>query len=306
MSVQRVTEKHASRDGPTTEAGGKKRATRMFVVIVTSPHDDGSVVQRATGIPRVNQSYSVGNNAVSGLVVTSVVPRQIDQLVWEVTVEYSTQARQSSDISQDPGQAAEDPLDRAPVRSYSGGEIETFPWRDLDKKVFQNSAGQLLQNSPSITLGYEIITIARNEEDYDRVLYPPYNGAVNSDKAFGYPPGFAKMERISAQEQYENFSFFRVTYEIHGLPADGPDWNAITGDVLDQGDYYVVEGLDNEFRRTVTRVYPTDQDEDKVVSTVHLNGIGGLLPEARVKAGDGVFLNFRVLRKKPFARLNIE
>ena len=306
MSVNRVKEKMGSRRGPTTEVGGKQTATRMFHVTTTSPNDDGTVVRRATGIPREYQSYSVGTNAVAGLVVTKVDPQQIDALVWEVSVEYNTQARQNSDITQDPRQAAENPLDRPPIRSYSGGEIDTFPWKDLDGLVFNNSAGQLLQNSPSITLGYEIISIARNEKEYDRVLYPPYNGAVNTDVAFGYPPGFALMKRIVGNEQYERISFFRVTYEIHGLPDDGPNWNQINGDVLDEGDYYVVEGLDSDFQPTKKRVYPTDEDDDKVISTVHLNGIGGQLSEERVAAGDGVFRQFRVLRDKPFAKLNLE
>ncbi len=312
MSVVSVSELTLRRSGPSTELSGSEQATRVFVVQVSSGNDDGIVVRRATGLPRPHQPYSVGENSIGDLTVIKISPEKVDQFIWEVTIEYGTPDKQNkkggggnnNPQKNDPEQAVENPLDRPAIHSFSGGEIETFPWTDLRGKVFNNSAGQLFQDSPSITLGYEIITIARNEKNYNRKLYPPYNGAVNSDRVFGYPPGYALMKRISAQQQYETFTFFRVTYEIHGLPKGGLNWNDITGEVLDQGDYYV-EKFDDDDGNEI-RVYPSDSDKDKVISTVHLDGNGQRLPRRRVKVGDGEFINFHVLHRKPFARLNLE
>ena len=309
MSAIYVTEKHASRRGPTIGREGKRTASRTFIVRMSSPHDDGIVARRAAGVPRIGQTYSVGEHADGGLRVSGIDPQQIAQLVWEVTVKYD-----SSSKSQEP---TKNPLDRPPLRSYTSASMATYPWKDLNGKVFNNSAGQLLENSPPVMVPYGIITIQRNEAVVFHKILALYTESTNADMVFGVRPGYVLMKKISAAEQEENgVRFFRFTYELY-LLVDGKnkdDWNA---HVLDIGDWWNKwvggEGGEKEYDEAtglmvpkMRHVFPPDDDGDKIIRQHHLDGKGGLLPEARVKKGDGVFLDFRTHEKMPFRALNLE
>ncbi len=64
-------------------------------------------------------------------------------------------------------------------------------------------------------IAHRVLTITRNEEDFDPTAEDVYAFTLNQDEIFGYDPGQGRLEPIEAEEAYEGAKrFWKKTYVI--------------------------------------------------------------------------------------------
>lgn len=216
----------------------------------------------------------------------SVSPRHIEGRVWEVDVECDTSVDENDD---------ENPLNEPMVRTWSSVEYDTYPYRDADGVVIANSAGQLFRDSVSVPVAYGVLSIQRNEAEFDYRTAIGYSNKLNQAGFYGAAAKKVLCKPISASEQHKNgISYASVTYTFY-FADDDHDWAV---DVLDHGSYYL--------NAAGERTLPEDSGGVSFSDTVMLDGIGGQLTQAEINAGNFRFRAFTRYRTADFGALNLE
>lgn len=259
---------------------GMRRFTRVFVV-ETDGYDTGPVAVRgAVAVPKLFDFYNVAGEVDLGARVRKIEPERVDDsLIWEVRVEYSTDA-------QDEQQADEDPLARPALISTGWSQFTRALEKDLDDKAVVTAADEPFDPPVEVDDDQFLLTIQRNEAFLDEAKILTYRNAVNSDPWRIAQPKQAKI-RITAQRRFENgIEFYEYVYTI-SFNEEG--WQP---SVLHRG-MYVKDGT--------TRKLATDKDGQNVTAPVLLDAAGAQL----AIGGTPVFLDFKGYRERPFAPLNL-
>lgn len=317
-----VTEKHEGRGG-SFEAGGngnegvQRRYTRVFQVLMDSILDGPLAVVQAEGIPRITDPYVEGDKVDLGARCHSVEPQQepLHRRVWTVTAAYSTDSDDigdpdkevsPTDPEQQPGeqggagqgQGGDDPLNQPADISWDSEQYT----RPVDE-AYNTDAGRTEQvtnsagDAPTPPLEKDdnrpTLTITRNQRTFDPYLPIAYQDTVNEDSFFGFDPGQAKCQRISARTVHEKSkSFWSVTY-VFAFRRDG--WNV---SFRDEG-YFQVSGGER------LQIFTDDDVPIPVSQPWPLNGAGGKLGAAAVAASSFFYRRYRIYDRKSFSALNL-
>jgi hypothetical protein len=289
VAVQSVTEKFDGRDHSVSDKG-VRTYTRVFEATTNSNYT-GPVAVRAAlftefGIER-GAAYSTDTESDTGCLCKKITPRQSDNpKVWEIRVEYDSETDDEE----------ENPLDRPAVYAWSFQPATRAVWKDIDGHGILNSAGQYFDPPIEIDDSRPVLTVTRNEADFDPALAISYQDAVNDSDFLGFDAGQAKVANISATSQFENdVAYWQVQYEFH-FRREG--WEL---QILDQGRYAKVGGK-------LVRIPEYDSagnaiPNSHVADPVPLDGNGARLDSPTPATVE--FLPFTVYEEKDFSAFNI-
>lgn len=174
--------------------------------------------------------------------------------IWVVTVRFSTRLREGGPPSGTAGEygspaqqgGGQNNPELEPPDVEWDHEVVTMVPRgkenqqglDLDGKPFLNAAGQAFTPSPTFEYAYSVLSISRNELQYDNKVAAKYAFAVNKDKFLGYPPKTVQCLPPKAKLVFRgNIRFWRVSYRLRfGMMGDDGKpipWDPV--EILNQG-----------------------------------------------------------------------
>lgn len=200
-----------------TGSGNHKRETRWINtwLVQTSTKLDGAKTVLDQGItvgpnplPRIYDQYRCGNDFDPYSLAKQVDAKRIDnsETAWRVTCEY--------DNTLDVGQAAENPLDRLPIDTWTFAQFQRPLIKDVNGRLAVNTVGQKFDPAPLIDDSRPILDYTRNEMGRPTNILQ-YQDAVNSDVFLGFPVGTAKCG-ITASKRFEGeYRFYEVHYTFH-------------------------------------------------------------------------------------------
>lgn len=280
---------------------------RVFVVETTDKRIGPQAVAFCPGIPLMNYPYVTDSeiDLLARVVERTARPVDRSRTVWEVEVRYSSkhedpeqQDQEQQDIESEPPEVTYDFAVRQ-IAVY--GKVDLVdPYTGEPKEVNQfggltNSAGEPYNPQPEREKHYPVLTVTRNEINFNAPQAREYIDAVNQDTFLGGPPRTVKCAGISARKQYKkNVRYWRVTYT---LEFDPDTWDL---QLLDIGSYYVTVGGNEDGSNKRTYFKTNDQPPQPYLGL--LDGEGFKLEEGQ----EPKFRRFRLRKEKPFAALNLE
>jgi len=156
-----------------------------------------------------------------------------DPTLWLVEVTFSTRippggaGAQTPDVYQDkPADSNLGALNRPelepPDIEWEFDIIQKSVAKDLDGKTFLNTAGQPYTPAPTFEFACPVLSISRNEDDYNHKRAAKYALAVNKDKFLGYPPKCVQCMPPKAKLSYRGgIAYWRVSYRLRfGIMGD--------------------------------------------------------------------------------------
>ena len=274
-----------------------------WIVRTSGPTDGIDLAARASGLPCPGWIYGSGVARFQGL-SGSKTSESADGSVFEFSIDYSNSAGGGSSTGssgQKPGdELIENPLQRAPKKTWRSGSTDAYPQKDLDGKAIVNPAGEPFREGVAIPEPYGILTITRNEAAFDDKKLIPFLKSTNLFKFYGWATGLVKCESITASTEYENGrEFVSVTYEFH---FNIKGWLV---EKLNEGSF----SLDPE---TLEPLYPKDKNGVTALRSVLLNENGidvtyeGDIYQNPQTAKEISYSTFRRLRSTNFTTLGLE
>jgi hypothetical protein len=302
-----VDELSGGRQGtPLDLSNWHREYVRNFLVIVRRKGMSAIDVCSAPLLPLPGSFYVTADGLEYDLLARaykfSAKQRYDDEAKWDhwvATVEYSTKWRSPDGTNKigwpsksgKDGGASNDPTLEPIEISYDFQEGHYSPQRDLDGELYASSAGQMFAPAPQFPGGNSVVTITRNERDFNIVKQNIYAYVVN-DSRFGFAPRDCVMclPPIGKLSNKGPIDYHRVTYKLKvGRLLSyvfNPDTNQYDAEfeswqprLLDQGTMVLeqVEAVridDAEISVTAFKQVDIIRDGSKVSKPVLLNGDG--------------------------------
>lgn len=169
---------------------------------------------------------------------------------------------------------------------------------DEDNKPIANSAGDIYPEGLEVERFMPVLSITRNETNFEPLTAYQYIGSINLDEFYGAPKNHARCVDASGVLKYlpNGSTYWTVSYAFEfGFFPHGKGWNAV---ILDTGFNEKIEiiksgGGKETIKRKITLGGEPVSDPQK------LNGKGGLLTEGQ----DPIFAEYRVHRYASFGAL---
>lgn len=226
MAIVGQAQEIAEARGKTVADDGTRNYTRRYLVRCDDVADDANVALTATGLPQRYFGYATDTSQDQAARATSITAKQVpgSYLLWHVDVEYSTKHGDQQKEQQE----QDNPLLALPDIEWSFETIQQPIWFYPNQTVGSSTAPGHLFSGPLVTSAGEVfdpppmydesrpvVTIRRNESQFNVSLAVQYQNAVNSDFFFGVQPRCAKLRSISASQQNTKGVFYwQVTYVI--------------------------------------------------------------------------------------------
>jgi hypothetical protein len=287
MPIVSVKEQFSGRD--TSQSVKRERTyKRVFHVLTDDPRTGGFAVRAALGI-QIGEPYQLGTpgpdlwaEGDTGSFATSIRASvsSEDGLTWTAEVDYGPYEPET----------AESPLDEPEDVSWDQVTFEIPVDYDANGTAILNSAGDPYDPPVMIEDDRPVLTIVRNELEYNSDLSDLYRGSVNASAFFGKAPGTVKCMPMRAQRLWSpnlNINegyYWKVTYTFH-VNRDG--WKR---KLLDQGYQELVSGVR---KKILVDGLPASQPQ-------LLNGSGLKL----AVGSDPVYKEFTVHKPRDFSVFN--
>jgi len=176
-------------------------------------------------------SYAFGNDSSGAHIAKEVsldrVPSSDDW--WRYAVTF--------DNTVDPGQSAENPLERLAVDDWDFEQFERTADKNTDDEAILNSAGDPYDPPLTKDDSRPILIYTRNEASYPSA-FVTHQDTVNSDPFLIFDPYQAKVN-IKARKVFEgNYKYYAVSYIFH-FRRDG--WRR---NILNRGVRFKITGSD--------------------------------------------------------------
>lgn len=297
MAIVKVT---GNWEGFEVDAGADGAdATAFFDVVFDS---DTPSAQRALlawsatdGTTSVPQLYSPHPHSSTLFVRNKRVSAQKGPFHYRTYVYYSTrQVSPAGDSQFDP---FADPLAK-PWEVEWGFVTTNEPVdRDIYDKPILNSVGESYDPPVMREFSDLMLTIRRNEADFNYARAADYKDAVNSDFFYGFAPGLVRCVNYSGRRAFTGVIFYwQVTYTFQMRRGS---W---LRRILDQG--YRTKVLASGGAVTVEAI--EDDAGNKVSQPWPLDGNGYKLPQSTIDAGSAFWLGFEIYHLLPFSVLGLQ
>lgn len=263
---------------------------RRYIVQSDLTDESELLVRVAPGIPRL---FTLHPNEPFAVVSNIDATQREDPWFWDVTVTYANLPLDDQD--------AENPLDRAPIISYSTAKFQRIAYKTIDNIPITNSALEMFDPPLMIDDSRPVIRIQRNLDSFDIGLAARYRDAINADSFLGLPRFCVKVDSISGTQERakvtvdgveQTITYWNVQAEFH-LNED--TWIA---QVLDAGYCELSYGADG--RPIRSRIY-SEENGANLCQPVPLNGGGSQIGRGE----DPSYLQFRVYKELPFSVLGM-
>lgn len=153
-------------------------------------------------------TYAFGNDSSSFMAAKEVSLERVDgsDLLWIYTATF--------DNSVDPGQSAENPLDRLPIDEWDYEQFERIAEKNTDDEAITNSAGDPYDPPLTMDDSRPILIYTRNELSYP-LAFVTHQDTINSDGFLIFDPYQAKVN-IKARKVFEGqYKYYAVSYIFH-------------------------------------------------------------------------------------------
>lgn len=212
---------------------GDRNYTEEWQVFTDDVNDHASTVLVSDMIPQMFDLYLPGNSFDSGAYVNRKSARRDPDVrtLWHVTINYSTAGASNAGRDGD-GRKPDNPLDEAEVVTYRTGAEER-----VMEEAYKGTADAFFVTQAEIALGkrpvvnsandafdppymkpdyYRIITITRNEANYDDFVASNLIGTCNASEFRGKDKHTLRLADVTADELRKAGQIYhRVTYELH-------------------------------------------------------------------------------------------
>lgn len=294
MAIEKVTE---SWEGLDTDAGADgAEATRLFDVTFDSdtpparrPLDAWSATDGTTTVP---QLYSPHPHKSQLFVRNKRVEPQ-GPFHFQVYVYYTTQ--QISPAGESQSDPFADPLAK-PWEVEWGFVATNEPIdRDIHGNPIRNSIGETFDPPIMREFSDLLLTIRRNEADFNYARAADYKDAVNDDFFYGFAPGCVRCVNYSGRRAFTGVIFYwQVTYAFHIRRGS---W---LRRILDEG--YKTKKMVEDVEKTVK----IEDDEGNIVSQPWpLNGNGYRVESELINLLWAFWLEFEIYHLLPFSVLGL-
>lgn len=194
---------------------GERRYQRVFLIRTDNVAESEVVVRNA--LPRLGSIHPDD----PGVRLAEVRINQIDDSPWDWEAELTYANNVGADggfddpfQQQEQGQWVNLTNQPATLR-IKGSVVERVFETDIDNKPLVNTADEPITGL-AVTVPVTIYEFTRYLTTYNQNRIQTYQGAINSDAWFGWPPLTAKVESISVEAEHrENTRYWRETIEIH-------------------------------------------------------------------------------------------
>ena len=173
--------------------------------VFTTPQATIDDVVQASGIPEAGSSYSAMYPYVFA---NQARPQRISPIYWIVTVSYN------GEIKLGPGNQPQSPLLTPAKIDWDDVETEEEIDEDWDGNPIQTVNGEPIEGVKTL-LPDQTVTIKRNMLMFNPYVQAAYRRSVNSDAFLGWPPGTAKLMKLSASNVVTpQLAYWEVTGQI--------------------------------------------------------------------------------------------
>lgn len=187
----------------------KRTYTRIFRVVTDDPHVGSGAVRAAVPVA-IGMKYSTGYETDFGAYCQKITATQEsvgDGKSWLVTCEYGPY---------DSTQWPENPLDRQPEISWEYQQYQEVASEDINGDSIVNSAGDPFDPPIMKDFSRPILTLVRNESNFDPLLAYNNRDKVNSNSFFGADAGQVKCQSITPRRVFNQDIgwYWTVTYQF--------------------------------------------------------------------------------------------
>lgn len=155
-------------------------------------------IYTATDLPRPGDLY----NGLVGTFAKTARATRIAPVLWKVAIEYGGYTGTGA------GGLSESPLLTPAILNYDDVETEEEVDEDFDGNPILTEAFEPVRGIKAVFCD-RVITIKKNWATFNDYVASAYRRSVNSDTFLGWPPGTAKMMKLSAQQVKDGY--FEVT-----------------------------------------------------------------------------------------------
>ena len=291
------------RDG-SENLDGIKELTVVYKVQSNDKRDGQLTVLNTAGIPRIGDTYSVGNESNIALVVVNKQAAQVDGCPFEWTVTVTC----SNDVGEDPTKNLyqDDPLNKPAEISYSfqtrrilvpgyyNNPSSPPVSKDWQKGIFMPN-GELLDPQPEVEIDEPILTIKKNKaaSEVSGQLFMTLSNCVNSDPFQNAERRQLRMKIPQAVRQWHKSIgyYWEVTY---AMAFRYETWDI---QLLNQGTYSWLGGKPADISEETPEVFTDGHGNPKLVNLT-ANGDWNT-------SDTPTFTRIRYFREIPFSSLNI-
>jgi hypothetical protein len=291
----------------------RRRYRRRFLVKTDSRFDGPPVVVQAPGLPTLGEAYATesGVDPFAKAVALLPVESEGSWTTWYVDVEYDTETEEEDPLDEPPLIDIDFETEQIPVpgsvqETYAPGE-GLIPGDHYSPIV--NSADEPFDPPPTMPKSRAIVTITRNEPEFDLSVVRQYINTVNQDAWANCEPGQCLMRGIRSSQQYKEgrtendppIFFWRTTYTI---VIDPEGWKLV---LLDAGNYYYpVDGNGNREPGYKPVAFRDAALGNPIVGLLSGPGQGGAKGGGQLPEGeDPKWLEFEIYGKSTFADLDL-
>lgn len=214
---------------------------------------------------------------------------------FRVNVYYSTRpVTPAGDEQFDP---FSDPLEQPWEVEWDSVETNEPVDRDIHDRPILNSVGESYDPAIMRPVRDRLLTIRRNEGNFNYLQADDYENALNADTFYGFAPGIVRCIKYSGRRAFTGVMFYwQVTYAFQ-MRRDG--WlrrildQGYRTKVLAAGGAVTVEAIEDDVGNKVSQPWP-------------LNGEGYKLSQAAIDAGTAFWREHEIFRLLPFSVLALE
>lgn len=286
MAIVSIGEHWSQRTGSANKEGVREYV-KSFLVRVDSAEDGPIKILSDLRIPqKYITTYQTITESDPGARVVEVECRQEGEgyWLWMVVCRYSSDWRDEQ--RNDP-----DPLLRPPAKSWGSKPSEEPFEEDLDGEPVVTATREPFDPPVTRRKGNRTLRITMFLPFYNPQVADEYEYSCNEQTFFGYDPGKVLLTSVTGQDHFEGeFTCAQVTFDFE-MKKDG--WENIS--VLNQGYMEVNPGNGDLFRPILVNGQPPSRPR-------LLSEVGAQLDLA---TEDPVFLSFRAIPKKDFAKLGV-
>jgi hypothetical protein len=273
------------------------------IVTVSKVTDNDKTV--AAGLPKRGSVFSRNGSSNGNYVCDEVEVNRVEKQVYEVRLLYVPKEIYLPKVSTP---ASEEPTRWPTEIEWSDRIIEKSTLADANGKLYVNSAGDKLKDTPPKEISHAIVTFSRYEANYDPTVALQYANKVNSTRWYACPAGTAKcFFPRAALTLFENLNryYWKVTYRFEVAPEG---WLT---KLADFGKNYLVDetfmSMSGCTAKTGGKTKTSCRDElgNPTQDGEFLDGKGGQLSFGEVKKGSIVYLDFTNYLTIDFNRLRL-
>jgi hypothetical protein len=214
-------------------------------------------------------------------------------VLWQMNVDYTGELG--------PGDKEDNPLFTPPRIDWDDVETEEEIDEDWGGKPIQTINGEPIEGVKTL-LPDQTVTIKRNMLLFNPFIQARYRRSVNSDSYLGWPPGTAKLMKLSASNVITpELAYWEVTGQIRfRYPYRTTNERAWYRRVRHQGYYKRVDTSNNE-----TQIIRAMKGGEPTNRPVLLNAEGYEIPQGDGQSVEAHWLEFKIYDSLPYGALGL-